>query len=1020
MHVPDRQERQDSNDDLLWRHLKTVPAFRALLRAVEARFYHYVSIPEPVLDLGCGDGHFASMAFASRISRGQQLAAGVDPWWGPLQKARRTGAYRLNVQGMGDSLPFADNTFASVISNSVLEHIDDVQPVLCEASRVLRPGGKLVITMPSHLFTEYLGGAALLRPLGLAETFRRFFNRVSRHAHTDPPHIWAQRLARAGFAVDRWQYYFSKEALRTLEVGHIQGLPSAILHFLTGHWIVAPWRANLRRTERWVRPYYEEEPSDEGAYIFMVARKQTAPPGNADAIEVLLPAPNPLPIQEPVARNQEIDDVNGEESPQPVAEPEGAEVVPLAMEAAPKETPDRSPTGARRFAHLAFVIAGLFAAYTGQSILSQRPPSAIGGLAWYAVAVGCFITAAFLEGRRSVERPPATRSRRILLYPLAFLLALVAQEQAGAAVTGGNPIVGLILWLAAIFVAYVALSSKSPAEQEQNMAPTADDQPQSVRFFWQSLHAATSAVSRLPSVVALLLFLLALVPRFLLLTSHPFMLNGIEASIGLDAIAALQGHIRNPFATAWLTNPTLPLFPAAVPIALFGRSAISLRLLPALVGAITVPVLFLIARRLWNVWVAFGASMFLGGYHLHVHYSRLGMTNVWDPLLALLMFGLIAIALSSPSRRNWLFAGVATGLCAYVYTASHLLPFYLLALALYLLLLQRELIVRQWRHILAMLALALVVALPQIVYYQANPGLFMERANVLGILHSDWLVQQAGSGQPVVTVLGDQLRRSLLAFNGSLDTSTFYNPGIPLLRLWPSIFFAIGVAFALWRLRHLQYAILLIWLGITLIFAGALLVDAPSSHRLLIAVPAVMLLTANGLFWLLNQLASAIRTVLDEPAPSSAGRGPNYRVLAALAIVLVFIAGDLFFYFGAYRNSFRFGDRNTEVAYRMGQYLGSLDGDWNAYFHGPPAMYVSFPTILFLAEDFQPGQNLIDVAPETQAEPEAPPDTNLVFVYLPERSTEVNQTSERFPQGTLHTFAGNLSDPLFYSYEVRR
>lgn len=1002
---------QDGSDDLLWRHLKTVPAFRALLRAVEARFYHYVDIAEPVLDLGCGDGHFAGMAFANRISRGRQLTAGVDPWWGPLQKARRAGVYRLNVQAMGDALPFADNTFVSAISNSVLEHIEDVQPVLGEAARVLRPGGKLVITMPSHLFTEYLGGAALLGPIGLAGAYRRFFNTISRHAHTDAPQIWAQRLAQAGFTVERWQYYFSKEALRTLEIGHVQGLPSAITHFLTGRWIVAPWRSNLRQTERWVRPYYEEEPIGEGAYIFMVARKVATSSQKTESIEVRLPAPNPLPIEEPPPLDQENEVIGDEESRQPAPLPEDAEVIPFTLEAAREEPGNEPESSARGLLQLGLLLAGLFAAYIGQSILSQRPPSALGGLTWYAVAIGAFLAAVLFERRQSVERPRAARSRRILLYPVAFFLALLAQEQAGATVSGGHPILGLALWLAAAGLAYAGLSHES----------TADRRPQTAATSGKSLRRIISAVRRPSSAVVLLLFLLALIPRLLLLAAHPFMLNGIEASIGLDAIAALQGHIRNPFATAWLTNPTLPLFPASLPIALFGRTVIGLRLLPALVGAITVPVLFLIGRRLWNVWVVLAASLFLTGYHLHVHYSRLGMTNIWDPLLALLMFGLIAIALTYPNRRNWLLAGLATGFSTYVYTASHLLPFFLLALALYLLLLQRDLIVQQWRNILAMAALALVIALPQIVYYQANPGLFMERANALGILHNDWLLQQAGGGQPVIDVLGDQLRRSFLAFNGSLDTSTFYNPGIPLLRLLPSIFFALGVAFALWRLRRIQYAILLIWLSGTLIFGSALLVDAPSSHRLLIAAPAVVLLTANGLFWLVNRLASVIRALVDEAESSSTGGLiPNYRILAALAIIFIFIAGDLFFYFGTYRNGYRFGDRNTEVAHRMGEYLASLDGDWTAYFHGPPAMYVSFPTILFLAEDFQPGQNLIDVMPDTQTPAEAAPDTNLVFVYLPERSDEVNQTSQHFAQGTLHTFEGNLSDPLFYSYEVRR
>ncbi|MCA9868235.1 MAG: class I SAM-dependent methyltransferase [Anaerolineales bacterium] len=281
----------DTTDDLLWQQLKTLPAFRALLRAVEARFYSYVDLPEPLLDIGCGDGNFAQLALP-----GRRITAGIDPWWRPLNKAVKAGNYELPLQALGDNMPFADNYFAAAFSNSVLEHIPDIQPVLNEISRVLRPGGRFLITTPSHYFTEFLGGAALFERLhldGMAERYRRWFNFISRHAHTDPPQTWADRLATAGFVIERWQYYFSRDALRTLELGHAQGLPSAALHALTGHWIVAPWESSLGPTERWVRPYYEEEASTaEGAYLLFIVRKESS-----QAVDTYLPPPMPIAVQ---------------------------------------------------------------------------------------------------------------------------------------------------------------------------------------------------------------------------------------------------------------------------------------------------------------------------------------------------------------------------------------------------------------------------------------------------------------------------------------------------------------------------------------------------------------------------------------------------------------------------------------------------------------------------------------------------------------------------------------------------
>jgi SAM-dependent methyltransferase len=259
-------------DDLLWQHLKSLPYFRALLRAVEARFYQDIELSEPVLDLGCGDGHFAALAFA-----GRPPMIGVDPWWPPLREAAKRQVYRAAIQSAGAALPFASEYFAAVVSNSVLEHIPDLDPVLAEVQRVLKRGGRFIFCVPSDNFLPFLSIARGLRRAGLrafGSTYARFFNRISRHYHCDAPAEWARRLARAGLAIDRHWYYFSPGALATLEWGHYFGLPSVVAKKLTGGWIVAPVRWNLWLTDRLVRRYYEEPLPDRGAYLFFIASKR--------------------------------------------------------------------------------------------------------------------------------------------------------------------------------------------------------------------------------------------------------------------------------------------------------------------------------------------------------------------------------------------------------------------------------------------------------------------------------------------------------------------------------------------------------------------------------------------------------------------------------------------------------------------------------------------------------------------------------------------------------------------------
>ena len=230
-------------------------------------------------------------------------------------------------------------------------------------------------------------------------------------------------------------------------------------------------------------------------------------------------------------------------------------------------------------------------------------------------------------------------------------------------------------------------------------------------------------------------------------------------------------------------------------------------------------------------------------------YSRLGLTNIWIRCLFLMALGLINLAWqATEGQRNiWLRVGLAVGFSAYFYTSAHLLPIILLLLFVYALLFERTTLWQQRSHLLAAIALALVIALPQLQYYNNIPGIFMERIDLLGVLdqHSGWLNQEAlRTGQTPVAVWWQQVQKAALAFNGTWDTSTLYKPQAPLLSFIPAILLVWGVFLSLLHLRRLANATLLIWLGATIIFAGALIQDPPASHRLIIVAPALALLVA--------------------------------------------------------------------------------------------------------------------------------------------------------------------------------
>ena len=101
---------------------------------------------ERVLDLGCGAGRFlAALRDAGADPVGVELAEGA------LERARRNvpGA-ELHLLGPGGEIPLEDATVDLVWCSEVLEHVPDTAALVSEARRVLRTGGRLLITTPSH------------------------------------------------------------------------------------------------------------------------------------------------------------------------------------------------------------------------------------------------------------------------------------------------------------------------------------------------------------------------------------------------------------------------------------------------------------------------------------------------------------------------------------------------------------------------------------------------------------------------------------------------------------------------------------------------------------------------------------------------------------------------------------------------------------------------------------------------------------------------------------------------------
>ncbi len=415
------------------------------------------------------------------------------------------------------------------------------------------------------------------------------------------------------------------------------------------------------------------------------------------------------------------------------------------------------------------------------------------------------------------DRPALTVWRRVLLG----LTALSLLVQYAVYLGGGETPALRWLWAATLLLAIVAV--------------------------WQPGKPSWHRQNGLTMVVLLAVLLLALFLRAWHLPIMPLDFHGDMASIGLTAREMLQKGDWQLFRTRWANLPSFAFLPAAAGLHFVSDSIFGLRLPSVVEGLVSLLLLYLLARRLFDDWTALAAGLWLAGNVNNIHFSRIA--SYIDPLPWLLL-GLLALwqGWKRRSPAGWLVAGMSMAAAAASYYSGRAGLLILVLFLLYLLLWQRSSLQGQWWGLLLALLGFLLVLGPMVIYFGQHWGDLMARTREVFLFHPAVMTHLQGKYgvHGVGPLLLEQSRRVFFAFQYFPDSSTQFGFRYPLLNalLAPWLFVGVGVLLARWR--RPGPALLLIWFFTVLISGAFLTNNPPFWPRLVALLPAALLIAAEG------------------------------------------------------------------------------------------------------------------------------------------------------------------------------
>lgn len=364
-----------------------------------------------------------------------------------------------------------------------------------------------------------------------------------------------------------------------------------------------------------------------------------------------------------------------------------------------------------------------------------------------------------------------------------------------------------------------------------------------------------------------------------------------------------------------LSFPSIYTHWQTVAVDVFGRNLFGLRVVSAVIGTLGIPALYLLGRTLFDRTTALIAALLLATFPAHLHFSRIGLNNIADPFVGVLALAFLARGVRHNRRVDYALAGVFLGATQYFYEGGRLLyPVLALLWLMWLVIVGRQRLNN--RGLVIVGATALLVGLPLYYTLWAQGLPLMARMSSQKIDVFAWAnLPNTDSDAIVLYRYSRQLFDPFLFYTRLPDASLFYGGATPLLLIYVTPAFLLGVFRALWRPRHAGLVLLLLTLLLTSL-GNILIRDVTQTPRYVVTFPAICLLAAVGLRMMGSLLPGGFLARVTKNSRKSRAGLPlvnSYRA-GFISLVMLIASGQAIYYFAVHVPTYNLQFRGADPA----------------------------------------------------------------------------------------------------------